>query len=55
MLEHPTVGLDIESTIYIWSKLKERCRQGTSICSSRPIWRRSCNTVIGAGFFLAEK
>jgi simple sugar transport system ATP-binding protein len=31
MLEHPTRGLDIESTIYIWSKLKERCRQGTSI------------------------
>jgi simple sugar transport system ATP-binding protein len=23
--------LDIESTIYIWSKLKERCRQGTCI------------------------
>ena len=31
MLEHPTRGLDIESTIYIWSKLKERCRQGTSV------------------------
>ncbi len=31
MLEHPTRGLDIESTIYIWSKLKERCLQGTSI------------------------
>jgi simple sugar transport system ATP-binding protein len=31
MLEHPTRGLDIESTIYIWSKLKERCQQGTSI------------------------
>jgi simple sugar transport system ATP-binding protein len=32
MLEHPTRGLDIESTIYIWSKLKERCKQeGTSI------------------------
>ena len=31
LLEHPTRGLDIESTIYIWSKLKERCRQGTSI------------------------
>jgi ABC-type uncharacterized transport system ATPase subunit len=36
LLEHPTRGLDIESTIYIWSKLKERCKQGTSIifCSS---------------------
>jgi simple sugar transport system ATP-binding protein len=36
LLEHPSRGLDIESTIYIWSKLKERCRQGTSIifCSS---------------------
>jgi ABC-type uncharacterized transport system ATPase subunit len=31
MLEHPTRGLDIESTIYIWSKLKERCQQGTAI------------------------
>ena len=31
LLEHPTRGLDIESTIYIWSKLKERCRQGTCI------------------------
>jgi ABC-type uncharacterized transport system ATPase subunit len=31
LLEHPTRGLDIESTIYIWSKLKERCTQGTSI------------------------
>jgi general nucleoside transport system ATP-binding protein len=31
LLEHPTRGLDIESTIYIWSKLKERCRKGTSI------------------------
>ena len=31
LLEHPTRGLDIESTIYIWSKLKERCQSGTSI------------------------
>jgi ABC-type uncharacterized transport system ATPase subunit len=31
LLEHPTRGLDIESTIYIWDKLKERCRQGTAI------------------------
>ena len=31
MLEHPTRGLDIESTIYIWHKLKERCRKGTAI------------------------
>jgi general nucleoside transport system ATP-binding protein len=31
LLEHPTRGLDIESTIYIWSLLKERCRQGTAI------------------------
>jgi simple sugar transport system ATP-binding protein len=31
LLEHPTRGLDIESAIYIWSKLKERCRQGTSV------------------------
>jgi ABC-type uncharacterized transport system ATPase subunit len=31
LLEHPTRGLDIESTIYIWSQLKERCRNGTAI------------------------
>jgi ABC-type uncharacterized transport system ATPase subunit len=31
LLEHPTRGLDVESAIYIWSKLKERCQQGTSI------------------------
>jgi simple sugar transport system ATP-binding protein len=31
LLEHPTRGLDIESTIYIWNKLRERCQQGTAI------------------------
>jgi simple sugar transport system ATP-binding protein len=31
LVEHPTRGLDIESTVYIWSKLKERCAQGTAI------------------------
>ncbi|MBM2843890.1 MAG: transporter related [Anaerolineales bacterium] len=31
LLEHPTRGLDIESVIWIWDKLKERCRQGTAI------------------------
>jgi simple sugar transport system ATP-binding protein len=31
LLEHPTRGLDIESVIYIWSKLKERCNQGAAI------------------------
>jgi len=31
LLEHPTRGLDIESTLYIWEKLKERCRQGAVI------------------------
>ncbi|NJN80806.1 MAG: ATP-binding cassette domain-containing protein [Anaerolineales bacterium] len=31
LLEHPTRGLDIESVIYIWRKLKERCKQGASI------------------------
>lgn len=31
LLEHPTRGLDIESVIWIWEKLKERCRQGTAI------------------------
>jgi len=31
LLEHPTRGLDIESVVWIWEKLKERCRQGTAI------------------------
>jgi simple sugar transport system ATP-binding protein len=31
LIEHPTRGLDIESVIYIWAKLKERCRQGAAI------------------------
>ena len=31
LLEHPTRGLDVESAIYIWGKLKSRCLQGTSI------------------------
>lgn len=31
LLEHPTRGLDIESVIYIWSKLKERCKQNSAI------------------------
>ncbi|RPI25996.1 MAG: ATP-binding cassette domain-containing protein, partial [Chloroflexota bacterium] len=31
LLEHPTRGLDIESSIYIWNKLKERCQQGAAI------------------------
>lgn len=31
LVEHPTRGLDIESTIYIWGKLKERCASGTAI------------------------
>jgi len=31
LLEHPTRGLDIESTIYIWSKLKDRCANGSAI------------------------
>lgn len=31
LLEHPTRGLDIESVIYIWSKLKERCAQGSAV------------------------
>ena len=31
LLEHPTRGLDIESTMYIWSKLKIRCEEGASI------------------------
>ena len=31
LIEHPTRGLDIESVIYIWSKLKARCKEGAAI------------------------
>ncbi len=31
LMEHPTRGLDVESSIYIWQKLKERCVNGSSI------------------------
>jgi len=31
LLEHPTRGLDIESAIWIWGKLKERCKLSTTI------------------------
>ena len=31
LLEQPTRGLDIESVIYLWTKLKERCSQGGAI------------------------
>jgi simple sugar transport system ATP-binding protein len=31
LLEHPTRGLDVESSIYIWSKLKARCTEGSAI------------------------
>jgi simple sugar transport system ATP-binding protein len=31
LMEHPTRGLDLESTEYIWQRLLERRRQGTAI------------------------
>lgn len=31
LLEHPTRGLDIESSIWIWNKLKERCKNGSIV------------------------
>lgn len=31
LMEHPTRGLDVESTLYIWRLLKERCNQGSAI------------------------
>jgi len=31
LLEHPTRGLDIESAIWIWGKMKDRCKQKTCI------------------------
>ena len=31
LLEQPTRGLDVESVVYLWTKLKERCNQGEAI------------------------
>lgn len=31
LLDHPTRGLDIESSMYIWGKMKQRCIEGASI------------------------
>lgn len=31
LLDHPTRGLDIESSMYIWSKMRQRCVEGASI------------------------
>lgn len=31
LMEHPTRGLDMESAIWVWQKLKERCADGTAI------------------------
>lgn len=31
LMEHPTRGLDMESAIWVWQKLKERCALGTAI------------------------
>lgn len=31
LLEQPTRGLDVESAIYCWRKLKDRCKGGTAI------------------------
>jgi ABC-type uncharacterized transport system ATPase subunit len=31
LMEHPTRGLDIESTIWVWQQLIARCQGGTSI------------------------
>ena len=31
LMEHPTRGLDIESTLWVWQQLIERCQQGTAI------------------------
>ena len=31
LLDHPTRGLDIESSMYIWSKMKQRCVEGASV------------------------
>jgi len=31
VLDHPTRGLDLESEIWVWQQLHERCRSGTVI------------------------
>ena len=31
LLEHPTRGLDVESALWVWEKLRDRCEEGTAI------------------------
>ncbi|MCS6815562.1 MAG: sugar ABC transporter ATP-binding protein, partial [Cyanobacteria bacterium] len=31
LMEHPTRGLDIESTLWVWQQLISRCQSGTAI------------------------
>jgi ABC-type uncharacterized transport system ATPase subunit len=31
LMEHPTRGLDVESALWVWGRLLERCQEGTAI------------------------
>ena len=40
LLEHPTRGLDVRSTNYIWELLYRRREEGRPFSSCRPTWTR---------------
>ena len=48
LLEHPTRGLDIESTLYIWGKLGSAARAARRSSSSPPTSTRCCSTATGS-------
>ncbi|MBK8022848.1 MAG: ATP-binding cassette domain-containing protein, partial [Chloroflexi bacterium] len=49
LLEHPTRGLDLESAVFIWGRLKARARAPMvrPSCSSPRISTKCCNTATG--------
>lgn len=58
LLEHPTRGLDVESADWIWSKLQDRCRQGTAILFSSTdldeLMENSDRIVVFSGGVMSE-
>lgn len=54
LMEHPTRGLDIESTLWVWQQLIARCNQGTAILFASSDWTRSCNTATASSCSAAD-
>ncbi len=55
LLEHPSRGLDLESTIWLWEKLKDRCKTEQRFYSFPPILNKYYITAIGYLVFFGGK